>query len=156
MALQVLSLLLLSVSTLPPLTSAQFTLTLLHTNDHHAHLAPFNKYGSECSLEDTLEEGRCFGGVARVHRTVQDVRRRGDATLLVDAGDQAQGTLWYEVHRFNITAHFMNKMGYDVMVRSNFSLNMLLYNHLSFQQKNLRIDNSGLTPVIEKGRYLWV
>jgi len=42
--------------------------------------------------------------------------RNNDSTVLLDAGDQYQGTFWFNVHRANITAHFMKKLGYDAMV----------------------------------------
>ena len=43
-------------------------------------------------------------------------------TVLVDAGDQYQGTMWFYKYGGNITAHFMNRVGYDVMVSASLLL----------------------------------
>ena len=44
---------------------AEYSLTLLHTNDFHDRYEPISKYDSTCSTEDN-EAGDCFGGVARL------------------------------------------------------------------------------------------
>ena len=41
--------------------AADYSLTILHTNDFHARFEPINKYDSGCSSEDNTE-GKCFGG----------------------------------------------------------------------------------------------
>ncbi|XP_072142501.1 snake venom 5'-nucleotidase-like [Dermacentor andersoni] len=42
-----------------------FTLTVLHTNDVHAHIEESTKYGAMCSDEDKKNKS-CVGGVARI------------------------------------------------------------------------------------------
>ncbi|XP_070387994.1 snake venom 5'-nucleotidase-like isoform X2 [Dermacentor albipictus] len=42
-----------------------FTLTVLHTNDVHAHIEESTKYGAICSYEDKANKS-CVGGVARI------------------------------------------------------------------------------------------
>lgn len=37
-------------------------------------------------------------------------------TLLLDAGDQFQGTLWFNIYNGQEAARFMNEMKYDAMV----------------------------------------
>ena len=44
---------------------ADYTLTVLHTNDFHARFEPISKYDSGCGEEDNAE-GKCFGGSARL------------------------------------------------------------------------------------------
>jgi len=44
---------------------ADYSLTILHTNDFHARFEPISKYDSGCSEEKNLE-GKCFGGSARL------------------------------------------------------------------------------------------
>ena len=44
---------------------ADFSLTILHTNDFHSRIEPINKYDSGCSVEDN-DAGECFGGSARL------------------------------------------------------------------------------------------
>nr|XP_054753897.1 snake venom 5'-nucleotidase-like [Lytechinus pictus] len=68
---------------------ADYQLTVLHTNDVHARIEQFNKYGSECSQEDA-EDGACFGGVARRATKVKEIRNRVTNVLLLDGGDQYQ------------------------------------------------------------------
>jgi len=45
---------------------ADYTRTILHTNDFHARFEPISKYDSGCSAEANTE-GKCFGGSARLH-----------------------------------------------------------------------------------------
>ena len=47
---------------------------------------------------------------------VKQIRNEVNNVLFLDGGDQFQGTLWFYVHRGKATAHFVNMLGYDVMV----------------------------------------
>lgn len=97
-------------------------LTILHTNDVHARFLEINRFGGACRPEES-EAGECFGGAAR--RATQIARERdaasaaGRTTLLVDAGDQFQGTLFYGKYRGQAAAQVMNALGYDAMVVGN-------------------------------------
>ena len=53
------------LATLATPAAADFTLTILHTNDFHSRVEPINKYDSGCGAEDNAE-GKCFGGSARL------------------------------------------------------------------------------------------
>ncbi len=79
-----------------PMAMADFSLTILHTNDFHARFEPINRFDSGCSAEDNAE-GKCFGGSARLVTGIEAARQRAGntPTLLVDGGDQFQGTLFY-------------------------------------------------------------
>ena len=92
-----------------------YDLTIIHTNDVHARIQQFNKYGTPCSAEDA-QDGKCFGGVARRKTKVMDLRQSHNNTLFLDAGDQFLGTLWYTYYKGREASHFMNLLGYDVMV----------------------------------------
>ena len=50
---------------------ADYTLTILHTNDFHARFEPINKYDSGCGAEDNTE-GKCFGGSARLVTAIEE------------------------------------------------------------------------------------
>ena len=50
--------------------SADFALTILHTNDFHARFEPISKYDSGCKPADN-DEGKCFGGSARLITAVR-------------------------------------------------------------------------------------
>ncbi|OWU79496.1 bifunctional UDP-sugar hydrolase/5'-nucleotidase [Phaeobacter sp. 22II1-1F12B] len=98
--------------------AADYSLTILHTNDFHARFEPINKYDSGCSSEDNAE-GKCFGGSARLMSAIRDARARLDNSLLVDGGDQFQGTLFYTYYKGKLAAEMMNLMGYDAMTVGN-------------------------------------
>ncbi len=55
--------------------SADFTLTILHTNDFHSRFEPISKYDSSCSTESNAE-GKCFGGSARLMSAIEAARAR--------------------------------------------------------------------------------
>ncbi|MFY0682322.1 MAG: 5'-nucleotidase C-terminal domain-containing protein [Thalassovita sp.] len=97
---------------------ADYSLTILHTNDFHARFEPISKYDSGCSA-DSNAEGKCFGGSARLVTALADARARSNNSILVDGGDQFQGTLFYTYYKGKLTAEMMNKMGYDAMTVGN-------------------------------------
>ena len=97
---------------------ADYSLTILHTNDFHDRHEPISKYDGPCSAEDN-DAGECFGGTARLVTAVNEARARSNNTILVDGGDQFQGTLFYTQYKGTMTAEFMNKLGYDAMTVGN-------------------------------------
>ncbi len=98
--------------------AADYSLTILHTNDFHARFEPISKYDSGCSSEDNAE-GKCFGGWARLVNAVKDARARSNNSILVDGGDQFQGTLFYTYYKGKVAAEMMNGLGYDGMTVGN-------------------------------------
>ncbi|MDK3074878.1 bifunctional metallophosphatase/5'-nucleotidase [Sedimentitalea sp. JM2-8] len=98
--------------------AADYSLTILHTNDFHSRFEPISKYDSTCSAEDNAE-GKCFGGSARLVTAIADARARSDNSILVDGGDQFQGTLYYTYYKGKVAAEMMNRMGYDAMTVGN-------------------------------------
>ncbi|KJZ20603.1 bifunctional metallophosphatase/5'-nucleotidase [Loktanella sp. S4079] len=98
--------------------AADYSLTILHTNDFHARFEPISKYDSGCSAEDNAA-GECFGGTARLVTAIADARARSNNSILVDGGDQFQGTLFYTYYKGAMAAEFMNKLGYDAMTVGN-------------------------------------
>ncbi|MBT8415809.1 MAG: 5'-nucleotidase/apyrase family protein [Silicimonas sp.] len=100
--------------------AADFDLTILHTNDFHARFEPISRFDSGCSEEDNTA-GECFGGSARLVTGVEAARQRAGnkPVLLVDGGDQFQGTLFYTYYKGALAAEMMNKLGYDGMTVGN-------------------------------------
>ena len=84
--------------------NANFTLTILHTNDVHAHHAP-NSDGD--------------GGEALAASVINQVRAANPNTLLLSAGDTFMGTLFYVMHHGTDSAELMNLMQYDAMTLGN-------------------------------------
>ena len=100
------------------IATAEYKLTILHTNDFHSRFEPINKYDSACSDEDNAED-KCFGGSARLVTALAEARGRTDNSILVDGGDQFQGSLFYTYYKGIVAAEFMNKLGYDAMTVGN-------------------------------------
>ena len=100
------------------MAAADYSMTILHTNDFHARFEPISKYDSGCSEENNAE-GKCFGGSARLMTAVADARARSNNSVLFDGGDQFQGTLFYTYYKGKLAAEMMNKMGYDAMTVGN-------------------------------------
>nr|WP_106263036.1 bifunctional metallophosphatase/5'-nucleotidase [Donghicola tyrosinivorans] len=98
--------------------TADYSLTILHTNDFHSRFEPISKYDSTCGAEDNAE-GKCFGGSARLVTALEAARARSNNSVLFDGGDQFQGTLFYTYYKGKLAAEMMNKMGYDGMTVGN-------------------------------------
>ncbi len=107
----------LGLAALPAL--AQDRLTILHTNDFHARFEPINSHDSTCKPEDNAG-GECYGGTARLITAIRAARAAASApVLLVDGGDQFQGTLFYTHYKGRLAAEMMNLLGYDAMTVGN-------------------------------------
>ncbi|XP_078412917.1 5'-nucleotidase [Cetorhinus maximus] len=107
---QLLSLLLFSVLCIRGTIS--FQLTILHTNDVHARVEETSEDSSKCV-------SKCYAGVARRLTMIRQIRKREPNVLLLDAGDQYQGTIWFNYYKGAEAAHFMNKLRYDAMALGN-------------------------------------
>jgi 5'-nucleotidase len=100
--------------------AADYTLHVLHTNDFHSRVLPIGGSDSTCSDKDEAE-GKCFGGAARL-KTLIDAKRaelEGQNVLVLDAGDQFQGSPFYSTYKGAAEAEFMEMIGYDVMAVGN-------------------------------------
>lgn len=104
------------------IASAEYTLNILHINDLHSRIEPINRFDSTCGAEDDAE-GSCFGGIARVKAKIDERRAAlsgtGQNVLVLDAGDQFQGSLFYTTYKGEAAVEFMNGMGFDAMAVGN-------------------------------------
>ncbi|MCG3267079.1 bifunctional UDP-sugar hydrolase/5'-nucleotidase [Yoonia sp. I 8.24] len=100
--------------------AADYSLHIIHTNDLHSRIEPISKYDSTCGAEDNAA-GECFGGVARVVTKINELREElaGENLLVLDAGDQYQGSLMYTTYKGDVEAEFMSLIGYDAMAVGN-------------------------------------
>src|SRR4030095_2764553 len=64
-------------------------LTILHTNDVHSHIDPF---------DDNHPKYPGMGGVARRSAIIKKIRSEERNVLLLDAGDIFQGTPYYNMY----------------------------------------------------------
>lgn len=97
---------------------ADYSLTILHTNDFHARFEQISAFDGPCSPEDAAE-AKCFGGTARLITAVAEARARSNNSILVDGGDQFQGSLFYTYYKGAMAAEMMTKLGYDAMTAGN-------------------------------------
>ena len=100
----------------------RWTLTILHSNDVHSRLQPVNRFDSTCTGKEQAE-GQCLGGMARLaHKAreiVAEVEAASGNVVLLDAGDQFQGSLFYTLHKGAAELAVMNLVPYDAMVAGN-------------------------------------
>ncbi|XP_011201519.2 apyrase isoform X4 [Bactrocera dorsalis] len=100
-----------------PLISADiFPLSIIHINDFHARFEPTDTSGGTC---DAGEE--CIGGLARTIYTVKRLleEQKDQNPVYFNAGDSFQGTLWYNIGRWNVTSQFLNMLPADAMTLGN-------------------------------------
>jgi 5'-nucleotidase len=101
---------------------AAIRLTLLHTNDVHSRHEPVNRFGATCRAEDAAQ-GTCQGGSARLAFAIANERARaageGRQVLVLDAGDQFMGSLFYTHWRGEAERRVMAAIGYDAMTLGN-------------------------------------
>ncbi|XP_053674378.1 apyrase-like [Anopheles nili] len=93
-----------------------FPLSIVHINDFHARFEEVNEASVTC---DTAGGETCIGGYARTVTAVKKLLAERTNTLYLNAGDNFQGTLWYNIHRWNATAEFLNMLPADAMTIGN-------------------------------------
>lgn len=76
-----------------------FHLTILHTNDVHGYYEP-DEHGN--------------GGAALAATLIRQARQEDPDLLLLDAGDQIEGTQYFGFYRGEASAKIMNALNYDV------------------------------------------
>jgi 5'-nucleotidase/UDP-sugar diphosphatase len=99
---------------------AEFTLNILHINDFHSRFDPITGTDSNCDAE-TDAKGECFGGIARLKTIIDETRAKYDGgnSLLLSAGDNFQGSLYYTTYKSKVVSDFFNQMGFDVVATGN-------------------------------------
>lgn len=95
---------------------ADFTLTILHTNDVHSSYGGITDKGMTC-YSALCEGGR--GGYVRLDQAVRAIRQDSPDALLLDAGDIFQGTLFWTLHKERMHMALMDKMGYQAIIPGN-------------------------------------
>ena len=101
---------------------ATWDLTIVHANDVHSRLQEINRFDSGCTDKERAEK-QCWGGMARLgykaQEIVNEVKGRKGAVLLLDAGDQFQGSLFYSTYKGKAELSVMNMLPYDAMAVGN-------------------------------------
>lgn len=114
------SLLLAGLLASAPLSAAERSFTILHSNDWQSRLlgfGPNNEYSPA-----TLNDDDTVGGVARLATLLRERRAaaEGEAVLLLDGGDFTMGTLFHTIAReMGCELRLMTELGYDAAVIGN-------------------------------------
>ena len=118
LAIAALSASVLSLSTAR--SFADYTLNILHINDWHSRIESNNKYELTCSAEEE-GKGECIGGAARLVTAINDRRKalEGENVILLNGGDNFQGSLFYTTYKGKAEAEFLNQMKFDAMTVGN-------------------------------------
>ncbi|XP_039434448.1 apyrase-like [Culex pipiens pallens] len=97
-----------------------FPLTLIHNNDFHARYEETNLKSKACSASDK-QQNKCIAGIARLQTVIQNLRKQyaSKNALYLNIGDNYQGTLWYNLLRWKVTAHFVKLLKPDAMTLGN-------------------------------------
>lgn len=99
---------------------ADYTLNILHINDWHSRIEGNNKYESTCSAEETTK-GECIGGAARLVTAIRERREalNGQNVLVLNAGDNYQGSLFFQTYHGDAETEFSNLIKFDAMTVGN-------------------------------------
>ena len=90
--------------------NAAYKLTVLHTNDQHSRIEPFDSSYSRNPNQ---------GGFARRATLIQQIRNQEKNVLLLDAGDIFQGTPYFNFYGGELEFKLMSMMGYDAATMGN-------------------------------------
>lgn len=88
------------------------SISILHTNDIHAHLVPF-----DCSTY-----GNNIGGLSRIANAIRQTKERQNNVLVLDAGDVFQGTPFYNIFKGEAGFKALKIAGYNATVLGNHEL----------------------------------
>ena len=90
--------------------NSAYKLTVLHTNDQHSRIEPFDSSYSRNPNQ---------GGFARRATLIQQIRNQEKNVLLLDAGDIFQGTPYFNFYGGELEFKLMSMMGYDAATMGN-------------------------------------
>ncbi|KAJ2775378.1 hypothetical protein IWQ56_000081 [Coemansia nantahalensis] len=106
------------------LGGSQYALRLIHTNDVHARFLPHDAAGDDCDPAAAAAGGRCVGGAAYAKAVVDHLRGGAgtggvDGSLLLNAGDEFQGSIFHALFRGNVSAQMLNAFHFDAITLGN-------------------------------------
>lgn len=79
-------------------------LVIMHTNDTHSHIDP---------------ESGGVGGILQRKAAIDSIRLAEPNSLLIDAGDFVQGSLYFYLYGGKVEQQLMNDLGYDIRILGN-------------------------------------
>lgn len=90
--------------------SSAYKLTILHTNDQHSRIEPFDA---------SYTKNPNQGGFARRASLIQKIRQQENNVLLLDSGDIFQGTPYFNFFGGELEFKLMSMMQYDASTMGN-------------------------------------
>ena len=90
--------------------NSDYKLTILHTNDQHSRIEPFDSSYSRNPNQ---------GGFARRAALIQKIREEEKNVLLLDSGDTFQGTPYFNFFGGELEFKLMSMTGYDASTMGN-------------------------------------
>ncbi|XP_075214162.1 5'-nucleotidase-like isoform X1 [Lycorma delicatula] len=98
--------------------NSEFGLLILHTNDMHSRILETTSSSSPfCKAEI------CYGGFARLKLVSERIRKmyekRNWSVLFLNAGDNFQGSPFYNIHKWRTLSDLIPDLGFDVMSLGN-------------------------------------
>ena len=101
-----------------PQSQPAHRLTILHVNDFHSRHDPVDSRNLTCSNGEA-----CFGSSPRLAAAIREQRaaaeQDGRTVILLDAGDQFQGSLFYTAHHGQAELAVQHAVGTDAMTLGN-------------------------------------
>lgn len=91
-------------------SASEYQLTILHTNDQHSRIEPFDA---------SYTRNPNQGGFARRAALIQKIRSEEKNILLLDSGDTFQGTPYFNFFGGELEFKLMSMMGYDASTMGN-------------------------------------
>ncbi len=85
-------------------------ITILHTNDMHSHIDPFDANDKNYPSQ---------GGMVRIASLVNEIRNEEKHVILLDAGDVFQGTPYFNIFKGEVEYKLMSAMQYDASTLGN-------------------------------------
>ncbi|RPA80440.1 Metallo-dependent phosphatase [Ascobolus immersus RN42] len=92
-----------------------YNISFYHVNDVHSHLDEFRSTGADC----TDPTKGCYGGYARIKNVLDEQRPTKKDSLLLNAGDEFQGTMFFTYYKGDKIAETINQLGFDAMALGN-------------------------------------
>lgn len=121
--------LLFSILSAQNLEKAKIEITILHTNDHHGSLMPFD-------LLDQKQVGGMAARMTLIKEIQKEAAQKKGHVLILDCGDINTGNPTSDMLQAEPDVLLMNKMGYHAMAVGNHEFDLKLEALLSQQKKS--------------------
>lgn len=93
-----------------------FELSVIHLNDFHARFEQTTAKSAPCRRGD---ESECIGGISRVVTVIKQLMKERPNPLLLNAGDNYQGTLFFNFFGYKLISEVMNTLPFHAHTIGN-------------------------------------